>query len=124
MFHGPRDDATIDAIERAADDVLLPLTGATLRSALRRPETVTGIALDGSGLACSTITAGEANGWLVLRCVNLTDRAQPGAWRLGIPVSEARLARLDETPGEPLSVADGRIAFHAGPRAIVTIVVR
>jgi hypothetical protein len=56
--------------------------------------------------------------------VNLIEEPREGAWRLGFPVREARLSRLDETPGEPLHVADNRVAFRAGPREIVTVLVR
>ena len=42
MLHGARSPAVIDAIERTADDVLLPLEGTTLRSALRLPEPTRG----------------------------------------------------------------------------------
>lgn len=124
MVHGPRSDPTIDAIERAADDFLLPLTGATLRSATSSPGTVPGIALEGTGLACSTITDGESDGWIVLRCVNLTGSAKRGAWISAIPFSDARLARLDQTPEATLIVAGGRIEFDAGPHAIVTVLAR
>ncbi|MDQ3698897.1 MAG: hypothetical protein M3373_12900, partial [Gemmatimonadota bacterium] len=52
--HGPRDDATIARIERTADDVLLPLTGATLGSAMTTPDLTHGVTLEGAGLAFST----------------------------------------------------------------------
>ncbi|HEY2162610.1 MAG TPA: glycoside hydrolase family 38 C-terminal domain-containing protein, partial [Gemmatimonadaceae bacterium] len=42
MFHGARDTPTIDAIDRAADDFLVPMTGATLRSALTVSDDVVG----------------------------------------------------------------------------------
>lgn len=124
MLHGPRDTTTIDLIERTADDVLLPLTGATLRSALTRPDAIAGVTLDGVGLACSAVKDSEAGGWLVLRCVNLTDEAQRGLWHVAAPITEARLARLDETPGAPMAAVEGRVAFVAPPRGIVTILVR
>jgi hypothetical protein len=58
---------------------------------------------------------------VVLRCVNLTDEEISGQWVLGIPGHSASLARLDETPLEPLELVDGAIAFSAAPRALVTI---
>lgn len=124
MLHGARDEATVDAIERTADDVLLPLTGASLRSALRDPGVVAGVALEGTGLACPAVTVSTDGGWLVLRCVNVTEVAQRGAWRLPTPAKEARLARLDETPLDPIPTNDGAIAFTAGPRGVVTILAR
>jgi hypothetical protein len=126
--HGPRDASTIDLIERTADDVLLPLAGVTLRSALAVPATTHGVELEGEGLACSACKESEDGAWLVLRCVNLTDREIPGRWRIGkdtdAPIAEARLARLDETPGTVLPHAGCEIPFRAAPRAVVTILVR
>ena len=124
MLHGPRDTATIDAIERVADDVLLPLTGATLRSALHVAPPTLGVELDGRAMAFSACKQSENGEWLVLRCVNLDTRPVEGRWRLGSRVREARRARLDETPGETLPVTGTEIAFVAGPRAVVTILAR
>jgi alpha-mannosidase len=124
MPHGPRDADTIDAVERAADDVLLPLTGATLRSALDVPPPTLGVELEGRALAFSTCKQSEDGEWLVLRCVNLDAHPVEGRWRLGLPVREARRARMDETPAESLPVTGTGIAFVAGPRAVVTILAR
>jgi mannosylglycerate hydrolase len=124
MLHGPRDDATIDSIERTADDVLHPLTGVTLRAALRLPDATEGVSLDGEGLALSAIKTSEDGSWLVLRCVNLTDRAIIGEWVLGAPVREARASRLDETPSASIPVRDRRVPILAPPHAIVTTLVR
>jgi alpha-mannosidase len=123
MFHASRSTTTLDAIERAADDVLLPLAGATLRSALANPGVVPGAELSGTGLSCPSITGSEDGVWTVLRCVNVTDEPQRGAWRIG-PVVEAWMSRLDQTPGDALSTAGGRIEFVAGPHAVVTILAR
>lgn len=124
MLHGARSADTIDAIERAADDVLHPLTGETLRSAVNVPSSATGISLEGIGLALSTIKENEDSGWVVLRCVNLTDEERQGTWRLPKHVSEARLARLDETLLTALATRGNTIGFRAGPRAVVTILAR
>jgi alpha-mannosidase len=121
---GLRSAATVDAIERAADDVLVPLTGSTLRSALELPEPTAGFELEGEGLAFSAAKDSDDGAWVVLRCVNLVDQPREGTWRLGFPVREARVSRLDETPGEPLEVTGDRVAFRAGPREVVTVLVR
>jgi hypothetical protein len=121
---GERTASTVDAIERAADDVLLPLTGSTLRSALEIPEPTSGFELEGEGLAFCAAKDSEDGDWVVLRVANLTDESREGAWHLGFPVSEARLSRLDETPAGNLDVRGRRVSFTAGPRAIVTILVR
>jgi alpha-mannosidase len=122
--HGARDERTIDLVERAADDVLLPLEGATLRSALAVPPTTHGVELEGQGLALSACKESEDGEWLVLRCVNLTEFAVEGLWRLGFPLAEARLARLDETPLTSLPHVAGTVSFRADPRAVVTVLVR
>jgi alpha-mannosidase len=121
---GTRAPAVVDAIERAADDVLLPLTGSTLRSALEVPPPTAGFELEGMGLALSAAKDSDDGAWIVLRCVNLLDEPRDGAWRLGFPIREARRSRLDETPGEALDVTNNGVAFRAGPREIVTVLVR
>jgi alpha-mannosidase len=124
MLHGARNAATIDAIERAADDILLPLTGGTLRSALRNPGAVQGIALEGEGLAFSCAKESEDGEWLVLRCVNLLDAAREGAWRFGKPVHEAKIARLDERVIAEARCDANVVHFTASARAVVTVLVR
>jgi alpha-mannosidase len=125
MPHGARTPETIDAIERVADDVLVPLVGSTLRSALAVPPPAGGIELRGPGLAFSCAKESEDGEWLVVRCVNLTDGAVEGAWRVGFAVREAGVARLDETIVASCEVTgDGTVPFIAVPRAMVTILVR
>jgi hypothetical protein len=124
FVHGPRDAATVDLIERTADDVLVPLVGTTLRSAIADHAAAGGLELEGRGLAFSTAKESEDGEWLVLRCVNVTDESVSGRWRLPFDGREARLARLDETPLGEASLAGRSIDFAAGPRAVVTILVR
>lgn len=124
LLHGPRTPTVVAEIEHMADDVLLPLTGDTLRSALRVPPPVHGIALDGHGLGFSAAKESEDGEWLVLRCVNLLDREVAGTWRLGGMIREAVLARLDEHPLTPLEVTGGRVRFLAPARAVLTVLVR
>jgi mannosylglycerate hydrolase len=127
MLHDVRSPATLDAIEHAADDILLPLTGATLRSALHNPGAIRGIELEGEGLAFSSAKTSEDGSWLVLRCVNLLDEMRAGSWRLGAAgtaIREARFARLDETITESAPFSDNVVTFAAPPRAVVTILVR
>ncbi|HEU4993708.1 MAG TPA: glycoside hydrolase family 38 C-terminal domain-containing protein [Gemmatimonadaceae bacterium] len=124
MLHGPASATMIDAIERAADDVLYPLTGETLRSALAVPPAVHGVSLEGHGLALSTIKESDDGEWLVLRCVNLLEQECSGAWRLDREPGEVHLARLDETPITPLQTRGDTIPFLAPPRGVITILVR
>jgi alpha-mannosidase len=124
LAHGARTAATIARVEQAADDVLLPLTGTTLRSALAHPAPSLGAELAGAGLAFGALKESEEGDAVVARCVNLTDASVAGRWRFGFPVRRAQLARLDETPLGPAAVdAAGDVTFTAGPHAVVTILV-
>jgi hypothetical protein len=122
--HGPRNAETVDLIERTADDVLLPLVGTTLRSAIADYPEAGGLELEGRGLAFSTAKDSENGEWLVLRCVNLTQEMTVGQWRLPFTPREAKLARLDETPLGDAEVTESTVSFSAGPRAVVTLLVR
>jgi alpha-mannosidase len=124
LLHGPRSPETIDAIERSADDALLPLEGRTLRSALSIPPPLVGAELDGRGLAFSAIKESEDGEWLVARCVNLLDEPMDGSWRFGFSPREAYTARLDETIIERIAVSGIVVSFRAPARAVVTILVR
>ena len=124
LLHADRTNETVDEIERAADDILLPLCGESLRSALQLPEPVSGMELRGAGLAFSAAKESEDGAWLVLRCVNLLNETSAGSWHLSALVVEAQLARLDETPLSPLVSHGGTVPFVAPARGVVTILVR
>ncbi|MDQ2767895.1 MAG: hypothetical protein M3Y30_12145 [Gemmatimonadota bacterium] len=124
LLHGARDDAAIAEIERTAEDFLHPLAGRTVRAVTELREETAGVTLEGDGLALSTIKTSEDGEWLVLRCVNLTEREIAGAWVLGAPAREARTSRLDERAGELVGIQDNSVPFVAPPRAIVTLLVR
>jgi len=122
--HDHGDEVTAD-IERAADDVLLPLRGTTLRSAMRALEPLDGLTLEGEGLRFLACKPSEDGQWTVLRCVNTTPRRVSGLWRCSWPVREARRARLDEQPGDPLTVRDGStVDVTLEALAVATVVVR
>jgi hypothetical protein len=123
-LHGPDSPATRDRIEQLADDVLLPITGETLRSNLDPPSLVGGLELFGDGLAFSSASPAQRDGWIVLRCVNRRHLSAHGRWRLGRPIAEAQLARLDETPSGSLVVDGDMVEFPAGPGEIVTVLLR
>jgi alpha-mannosidase len=122
--HGARSPATLDEIERTTDDVLLPLRGRSLRSALEIHAPTSGVELHGEGLAFSACKLSENDQWIVLRCLNVTDERRAGEWRLGWTPSEIRQSRLDETPGEALPINGSVVGFAAGPHAVVTILAR
>lgn len=122
--HGARTPAVIDAIERTADDVLLPLRGFTRRDLVTPLVAVQGVELCGEGLAFSTLKESEDHGWIVARCVNALDVAVAGEWRFPRAVRDAWRARLDETPVERIAPDGDRLAFVAAPREVVTVLVR
>jgi hypothetical protein len=122
--HGARSAATLDEIERTTDDVLLPLRGLSLRSALEIHAPTSGVELHGEGLAFSACKLSENDQWVVLRCVNVTNERRVGEWRLGWTPSDIRLSRLDETPGEALTADGSTVGFTAEPRAVITILAR
>jgi mannosylglycerate hydrolase len=114
----------VTEIERAVDDVLLPLAGTTLRSATNALERVAGLSLDGKGLRFLACKESEDGVWTVLRCVNVTSRTVTGSWQCGWPVREARRARLDEQPGAPANVRNGIIDVTLRPSEVATLLVR
>jgi len=132
-LHAPDSDGTRALVERLADDVLLPLTGDTVRAAVHALDGRASLALLGDALAFSAAKPAErGDGWVALRAVNVGDAACDGAWRIVTaydrPVRDALRARLDETPADALPVErDGDAAivrFRAGPREAVTVLVR
>jgi len=122
--HGPDSPAQRHEVDCLADDVLLPLTGRTLRSNLTGPVIAGGLVLEGEGLAFSAAMPARESGWIVLRCVNRFDSEVRGRWRARGSIAEARLARLDETPLEDIQVQGDAVPFTAPPHAIVTVLVR
>jgi alpha-mannosidase len=123
-LHGADSPEARDAIERLADDVLVPIAGETLRSNLREPRAGGGLELTGDGLVFSAAKPAQRAGWIALRCVNRRDAPVHGTWRLGGMIDEAARARLDETPMEALIVDGSTVRFEAAAREIVTVLVR
>jgi alpha-mannosidase len=123
-LHGPDSPDVRDSIEQLADDVLLPITGETLRSNLLEPREVGGIELSGQGLVFSSAKPAQREGWIALRCVNRRDVSVHGTWAFGRTIVEALRARLDETPEGTLSVSGRSVPFEAAPKEIVTVLVR
>jgi len=120
----PDSPAVRDDIEHFAEDELLPITGETLRSNLHAPRSGGGLELHGHGLAFSAAAPAQREGWSMLRCVNQRDASVDGEWRVGFELSQAVRTRLDETVVSDLAVEKGVVPFFAGPKEIVTILVR
>ena len=100
--HSAHSSETVDLIERTADDVLLPLVGTTLRSAIADYAPTAGLALHGRGLAFSSAKESEDGEWLVLRCVNLTEETVNGSWDLPsvtVRFEQTIRARVSELAG-------------------------
>ncbi len=125
LLHGDGADRA-QTVSRAADALLLPLCGDSWRdlNVAQTPAIIAGPALHGDGLEASAVTLAQHSHGIVLRAVNLTSKPVAGYWRL--PYNGPWLVtpcRLDETPVGPAIVRDARIAFTAGPREIVTMLV-
>jgi alpha-mannosidase len=114
-----------DQIALLAEEFHAPLAGLMLRYGIDVPASVPGPALVGEGLAFKALKPRDKGAGLVLRCVNQTLQRREGEWVWPKPVKRAIRARLDETPiNDVLLTGEGRrIAFAAGPREVVTILV-
>jgi alpha-mannosidase len=123
-LHGADSPGVRESIEQLADDVLLPITGETLRSNLHEPLEVGGIELSGHGLVFSAAKPAQREGWIALRCVNRRDVAVRGTWQFGRPIVEAVRSRLNETLEGTVSVNERSVTFEAAPKEIVTVLVR
>ena len=122
-WHGGDSPVTRAEIVALVDDVLLPLTGETRRDLLAPPSPMDGIALEGVGLAFSTLKESDDGQYIVARCVNVTEREVRGAWVLPAPVAVAYRGRLDETPLAPLEVIGSRIPVVVPANAIHTVLI-
>jgi alpha-mannosidase len=124
----PQEPSALDdlaGIERAAGRFHTPPLAAMRRSLLALPRPVPGPELVGEGLVLSAMKAPETGRGIVLRCYNALARPVAGAWRVPWPARSAHLVRLDESPLAPLEIAaDGTVRFDAGPRAVVTVLLR
>ncbi len=117
-------EEALSVIEQTADDVLLPVTGDTVRGVGTLLQNFDGLTLDGAGLAFSSAKRSDDGEWLVLRCLNQTAAAVRGVWHLPRAATEVRLSRLDETAGQAMTGTGSRIRFEAPPNGVVTLLVR
>ncbi len=120
------DLAAPDRLERMWEDAFVPPLALWMRDyceAAPAPLTSTGVTLEGEGLVISACTRASGGRGIVLRCYNALDRPVPGRWRTPWALVRATLIRADETALAPLHAGpgSGEVAFSAGPRAIVSI---
>lgn len=121
MLHGSLTIDTIDAIEHAADDFLVPLSGETLPYQALSELDSTELTLSGRSLRFECCKEAEdGSGAVVVRCTNLAASTSKGTWSLP-GVKHAHLCRLDETPLGALRVQGGSVEFEAQPFAVVSI---
>jgi alpha-mannosidase len=123
-LHKGRSSSTTDEIERVSDDFLTPLRGWTLRFASTASVQTAGVELEGRGLTASSIKISEDGGSIVLRSVNQTSEEQKGRWVLPVVPTEARRARLDETPGDAIPIDGNSISFVSPPHGVDTFAVK
>ncbi len=124
MLHDPSALDEPAAIEDAADAFLSPPMAWMRRSLLRFPAEVAGPVLEGTGLVFSAMKPAESGKGVILRCYNDTGDVVRGAWCVGNAFAAATRCRLDEFQLGKLVVQKGRVEFEAGPREIVTILLR
>jgi alpha-mannosidase len=122
------DLAAPEHLERLWEDAFVPPVAHWMRNYCEAapPRTAeTGLTLQGVGLVFSACVPSIRGPGVVLRCYNVLDRAVEGRWRTPRTVSRAELIRADETVLGPLDVTPGtgEIAFTAGPRAIVSVLI-
>lgn len=114
-----------DAVERLVDAFHAPLAGYMCRAGINVPAVVRGPELAGAGLVFKALKPRDDAPGIVLRCVNPARRPRRGTWTFPQPVTRAFRVRLDETVEQELALSPDRrtVAFRAGVREIVTIVV-
>lgn len=117
-----------DSIPALWESVFTPVHGLWIRDAVGLAPPRGGITLEGAGLVFSAMKPGHGpdGGDVVLRCYNPGDAPAAGAWRFSDPIRAAWRTRLDEREPVALVLEDGGrvVRFSAGPRDIVTVMVR
>jgi alpha-mannosidase/mannosylglycerate hydrolase len=114
-----------DAVEACAEAFHAPVAGYMCRAGIDLPAARLGPALVGKGLALKSLKPRNDGPGVVLRCVNLTRQRRRGVWTFPAPVTRAFRARLDETVETEVRLSSDRrrVAFTAGPREVVTMLV-
>jgi mannosylglycerate hydrolase len=115
-----------ERLEAIWEDLFLPPVVQWERDCTGESAAGPGIELTGEGLVYAACKPAEQGQGMVLRCYNSRDAATTGEWRFTEPVAGAAQVRLDESEIVGLPVGDlGRVVrFEAGPREIVSVLVR
>jgi mannosylglycerate hydrolase len=124
MLHAPEMLDQREPIEVAADAFLSPPVAYMRRALMAVPPEVAGPELSGEGLVFSAMKPADTGEGVILRCYNDTSEIARGAWAVAKSFTSAMRCRLDETPTGKLVLQRGRVTFEAGPREIVTILLR
>lgn len=122
LLHPAWSDETLESIEDATDDLLLPLVGETWRDLSGDARLLPGPELSGFGLRASAVTMARDGKALLLRARNLTDQVRAGAWILpGGHAWRVTECRLDETPVADAYECLSRVEFSVAPRGLLTL---
>ncbi|HYC33190.1 MAG TPA: hypothetical protein VEB59_12950 [Gemmatimonadales bacterium] len=123
---GPAPGGRPAELAEAWEDVFLPLRPVWLRQATRLAVPSGSLTLEGRDLVLSAVKPAAEGDGIVLRCCNTSAEVVEGAWRLPFAAGRAWRVRADEREPEALVLDDGgrTVRFRAGPRAIVSVLLR
>lgn len=120
VLHGPWNANTMDAIEHAADNLLLPLVGGTWRDLDGGDRVVHGFELRGTGLRCQACLPAQDGDGIVVRIVNLSEQEASGVLVLPANTLDSCEARLDETPLTGWTPASAELSITLPSRGVTT----
>lgn len=113
------DDEPFGTVQRQAQAFAVPAAAHPL-AAWRGHETGSYLSVDQPAWQFSALKRSESGAGLVLRVFNTGPEPREGTITLGFPVKAASLARLDETPGEPVVLDGDRLSLSLRGFGIAT----
>jgi alpha-mannosidase len=113
------DDEPFGTVQRQAQAFAVPAAAHPL-AAWRGHETGSYLSVDQPAWQFSALKRAESGTSLVLRVFNAGPEPREGTITLGFPVKAASLARLDETPGEPVVLDGDRLTLSLRGFGIAT----
>jgi alpha-mannosidase/mannosylglycerate hydrolase len=114
-----------DLDPRRARDAELGLRAVTAGDAPLAPPDAPLLEVTPHAVVVTALKPAEEGPGMVLRMLNPTDEALAVRLRFGLPLVEARRARLDETPeGDPLPIAGGSVTVDVPAHALRSLLVR